>query len=79
MSLMVEPLCSRGRVLSSIGIPVRIPALVAPPPSRLWKRALKRAMAPLVLALCDFIEMTIEAAGFGMLLVLFLTSIYLLG
>lgn len=79
MSLMVEPLCSRGRVLSSIGIPLRIPTRIAPAPSRVWKRALKRAMAPLVLALCDFVEMTVEAAGFGMLLVLFLASIYLLG
>lgn len=79
MSLMVEPLCSRGRVLSSIGMPVRIPTLTAPPPSRVWKRALKRALAPVAFALCDFVEMTIEAAGFGMLLVLFLTTFYLLG
>lgn len=79
MSLMVEALGSRGRILSSIGIPLRIPTLRTPAPTRSWRRLLKRAVAPLALAACDFVEMTIEAAGFGLLLILFLMSIYILG
>lgn len=79
MSLMVEPLGSRGRVLSSIGVPVRMPALSSPTPSRAWKRTLKRVVAPFVLALCDLVEVTIEAAGFGLLLALFLLTFYVLG
>lgn len=79
MSLMVEALGSRGRVLSSIGIPLRIPALRPAVPARSWRRTLKRVVTPLALAACDLVEMTVEAAGFGLLLILFLMSIYVLG
>lgn len=79
MSLMVEPLNSRGRLLSAIGVPIRLPRVPQVRPSRAWPRALKRRLAPLVLFLCDFVEMTIEAAGFGLLFILFMFCIYVLG
>lgn len=82
MSLMVEALGTRGRLLSSIGVPVRLENLrgaAARPSARVRRKTLKRVFAPVVLAACDLFEMTIEAAGFGLLMVLFLASIYVLG
>lgn len=79
MSLMVEALGTRGRILASIGIPVPMPVAPRMPSTRAWHRSLKRLLAPLVLAACDLVEVTIEAVGFGLLLTLFLFSIFMLG
>ena len=47
--------------------------------TRRRKRSFKRLVAPYALAACDFVEVTVEAASFGVLLYLFLFSIYALG
>jgi hypothetical protein len=79
MSLVAESLGTRGRTLSSIGIPLRLPTAARLAPSRTWARTWKRRIAPFALAACDLVETTIEAAGFGLLLASFLFTIYMLG
>lgn len=81
MSLAATALSSRGRIFSNIGLPMaqEAPVVVRTRPARSWKRALKRLVAPVALLACDVAEVTIEAAGFGLLMVGFLFTIYMLG
>ena len=75
MSLPANVLGSRARILTAIGIPLAMPMA---PRVRPWRRFMRRLASLLTLVTDDLIETAMEAVGFGLLLVLFLFTMYML-
>lgn len=73
MSLPTNVLRSQSRILASIGIPIPMPES---PRLHPWHKLKRRLMAPLALVTSDMLEIAIEAIGFGLLMVLFLLTMY---